>query len=208
MNNNDSIRIIDITKNKSYSVYLQRCFVGPFRKYKRREEYLTKTIPQGFRKKLLFFNEDRVGTIEYAPSNASYYPITGENLLVLNCIWILQRASGHNLGKVLFKDMLKNNPNISGVATIALEDHWTGWFLKEHLEKFGFSSIDSIRVIDKRKHQDKPFFIHLMWLPLKIKARKPSWDKAKLLEGITYCLYHPLYHPISYAEKNLLKEAR
>lgn len=110
MSTNNSTRIIDITENESYSLYLQRCFVGPCRNYKRREAYFTKVIPLGFKKKLLFFNNDRVGTIEYAPPEASYYPIQGKNILVLNCIWILRRAKGHGLGKVLFEDMLKNKP--------------------------------------------------------------------------------------------------
>jgi hypothetical protein len=206
MTSKDSIKIIDITNNETYSVYLQRCFVGPLRKYKRREAYFARTIPQGFRKKLLLFNDDRVGTIEYAPADASYYPILGDNLLVLNCIWILSRAKGHGLGKILFDDMLKDNPDISGIGTIALEGHYTMWFQKRHIEKYRFSSIDSVKVIDKRKLPDRPFFIHLMWLPLKENAAKPTWDKMKLLEGIPYCLYHPLYHPISYEEKNLLKK--
>ncbi len=206
MSKKDSIKIIDITENEDYSNYLQRCFVGPFRKYKRREDYFTKTISQGFRKKLLIFNDDRVGTIEFAPPKASYYPITGDNILVLNCIWILSRAKGYGLGKMLFDDMLNNNPDILGIVTIALEDHYMVWFQKRHIEKYGFSSIDSVKVIDKRKHQDKPFTIHLMWLPLKENIQQPTWDTNKLLEGIPYCLYHPLYNPISYEQKYLLKK--
>ncbi|NHJ33588.1 MAG: hypothetical protein FK732_12075 [Asgard group archaeon] len=202
----DSIRIIDITENESYSIYLQRCFVGPCRKYRRREAYFIQAIPKGFKKKLLFFNNDRVGTIEHAPPEASYYPIQGKDILVLNCIWILRRAKGHGLGKILFDDMLRNNPKIAGVATIAIEGHWSDWFLKKHFEKYGFSSIDSIKVANKRKHQDVPFSIHLMWLSLRENSPQPTWNKKKLLEGITYCLFHPLYNPISYEEKYLLKK--
>ena len=147
-----------------------------------------------------------MGTIEFAPPEASYYPIQGTNILVLNCIWILSRAKGHGLGKILFEDMLQDNPDISGVATIALEGHWMPWFKIEQLEKFGFSSIDFMTVTHKRKNQDIPFKIHLMWFPLKKVIALPTWDKEKFLEGLLHCIFHPLYNPISFEEKNILKK--
>ena len=86
------IKIVDITKNSEYEKYLHRCLVGPFRLYRKRKEYLEKAIPKGFRKKLLLFNGDAVGTIEYAPSEASYYPVMVDKVIVMNCIWVLRKA--------------------------------------------------------------------------------------------------------------------
>ena len=64
----------------------------PFRKYKNRRRYLESAIPRGFRKKMLFFNRVAVGQIEYAPAEASGYPICDGNVVVLNCIWVLRKA--------------------------------------------------------------------------------------------------------------------
>ncbi|NHJ38582.1 MAG: hypothetical protein FK731_01020 [Asgard group archaeon] len=207
MTTEELVEIIDITnldKTNDYYYYLHRCFVGPFRKYRRREAYLIEAIPAGFKKKMLIFNKDRIGQIEYSPPDFSYYPIQGENIIVLNCIWVLSRAKGHKFGKLMFEDMLKNCPNISGVATIALEGHWSPWFIRKQIENFGFKSIDSFKVSHKRKPKEKEFSIHLMWLPIKKNVPKPTWIKEKLLEGIPQCMFHPLYNPESYKEKNIL----
>ena len=123
------VKITDITKNKRYERYRYRCLAPiPFRKYSRRQEYLENSIPKGFHKKLLIFNEQVVGQIEYAPAEASYYPVTGEKIIVQNCIWVLRKAKGHSFGKQLLKDMVESERNTNGFVTIGLENHWTLWF--------------------------------------------------------------------------------
>ncbi len=189
-------KIIDITQNDKYEKYLYRCLAPmPFRKYSNRKMYLEKAIPKGFHKKLLIFHGEIVGQIEYAPAEASGYPINGENVLGINCIWVLRKTKGHNFGKQLLKDMTENEKNADGFATIALENHWSPWFNKRQIEKLGFKSIDSIRVTHKRKHKRRIFSIHLMWMPATKNAKPPKWDKQKLLEGENFCLAHPLYRP-------------
>ncbi|MEM2912648.1 MAG: hypothetical protein QW146_09120 [Candidatus Bathyarchaeia archaeon] len=198
--------IIDITRNKAYEKYLYRCFVLPFRKYKQRQEYLKLAIAKGFHKKLLIFNEKPVGQIEYAPAEASYYPIIGDNITVMNCIWVLRKAKGHNFGKRLFANMLKSEKNAQGFATLALENHWSPWIKKEHMEKFGFESIDFVQVRHKTKHVKQCFKIHLMWQPAKNMAEPPNWDREKLLEGVKFCMAHPLYHPEKLENKEILEK--
>jgi hypothetical protein len=198
MNNmvpSSQIKIVDITKNSEYKKYLHRCLVGPFRPYRKRKEYLEKAIPKGFRKKLLLFNGDAVGTIEYAPSEASYYPVMVDKVIVMNCIWVLRKAKGHNFGRVLLGDMMKSEKDATGFVTIALENHWSPWFKKWQMEKLGFKPIDSLKVAHKMKHKGQAFSIYLMWMPTTENTKPPAWNKQKLLEGVTFCIAHPLYHP-------------
>lgn len=200
-------KIIDITEDGEYEKYLYRCLTNyPPRRYKRRIEYLKKAIPKGFRKKLLIFNNEVVGEIEYSPQEASYYPITGDNIIVLNCIWVLKRAKGHNFGKQLLENMAKSDKDATGFATIALENHWSPWLRKWQMEKLGFKSLDSIEVEHKTKYKGLVFSIHLMWMPNTENAKQPKWNKQRLLEGVTYCIAHPLYHPQTYEEKQILKK--
>jgi len=200
---NPEIKIIDITRDSRYEKYLYSCITPfPFRKYRKRHEYLAAAIPKGFKKKLLLFKGEVVGQIEYAPTEASGYPIIGDDIIVMNCIWVLRRVKGHNLGKRLFTDMLNSQKEAEGFATIALVNHWSPWLIKEHMERLGFRSIDSISVTHKTKHVGQHFEIHLMWLPTKENAKPPTWNKSKLLEGVDFCLAHPLYHP----EKTKLKD--
>jgi len=202
-----NLRIIDIIKNVEYEKYLYRCIApAPFRKYRKRYEYLEAAILKGFHKKLLISNGDVVGQIEYAPAEASGYPIFGDNLVVVNCIWVLRRVKGHNFGKRLLTVMMKSEKNAVGFATIALENHWSGGLRKEHMEMLGFKSIDSIEVKHKTKHTDQCFKIHLMWLPTSKGANLPTWNKSKLLEGVDFCLAHPLYHPQSIEQKRIFEE--
>jgi ribosomal protein S18 acetylase RimI-like enzyme len=204
MTPDSKVEIVDITRKSEYETYLYRCLAPiPSRKYKKRHSYLEAAIPKGFHKKLLIFDGKVVGQIEYAPADVSGYPIIGGNVIVMNCIWVLRKAKGHNFGKRLMNNMMKSEKNASGFATIALENHWSPWLKKEQMEKLGFKSIDSIKVTHKTKHRGQRFKIHLMWLPTAIEnTNPPTWSKSKLLEGIDFCLAHPLYHP----EKPKLKE--
>lgn len=154
----------------------------PFRKYKSRNEYLEKAIAKGFHKKLLTLNNKVVGQIEYAPPEASGYPIIGDDIIVLNCIWVLRKAKGHDFGKVLIENMVNNEKRAAGFATIGLENHWSPWFMKWQMEKLGFKPVDSIKVSHKLKHKQQAFGIYLMWMPMKEKAKLPTWDKQKILE--------------------------
>jgi len=203
MNPHSEIEVIDITENSEYERYLYKCLAPmPFRKYRKRHEYLEAAIPKRFHKKLLILNGQVVGQIEYAPAEACGYPITGDNIIVMNCIWVLRRAKGRNLGKQLLNDMMKNEKNAVGFATIGLENHWSPWFKKQQMEKLGFKSIDSVKVTHKTKHKGECFKIHFMWLPTTENANPPKWDKSRLLEGEEFCLAHPLYRP----EKPKLRE--
>jgi len=189
-------KIVDITGNKTYEKYLYRCLAPmPFRRYENRQKYLEKAIPKGFCKKLLVFNGEVVGQIEYTPAEVSGYPIRGKNIVVMNCVWVLRKAKGHNFGRVLLEDMIKSERGASGFATIALENHWSPWFRKWQVEKLGFKPLDEIRVTHRTKRKGQIFTIYLMWMPVQERAELPEWNKQKILEGETFCLAHPLYHP-------------
>jgi len=78
-----NLRIIDIIKNVEYEKYLYRCITpAPFRKYRKRHEYLEAAILKGFHKKLLISNGDVVGQIEYAPAKPQVTPFLAITLLL------------------------------------------------------------------------------------------------------------------------------
>jgi len=196
MKNPSKARIVDATCTSEYEEYLYRCLAPmPFRQYAARQEYLQKAMQKGFHKRLLIFEDKIVGQIEYAPAEVGGYPIIGDNIIVMNCIWVLRKVKGHDFGKLLLENMKKSEKNAEGFATIALENHWSPWFRKWQMEKLGFKSIDKIKVMHKAKRKGEVFTIHLMWLPQKEKAKPPTWDAQKLLKGETFCMAHPLYRP-------------
>ena len=203
-----NVEIVDATVDGPYERFLYRCLApAPYRRYRSRREYLGAAIPKGFRKKALVFEGRIVGQVEYAPAEASGYPIRGIGIVVVNCIWVLRKAKGHCFGTLLLKDVMESEPSASGFATIGLEGHWSPWFVKSQLERLGFKSIDSIHVSHRTKHVGEPFTVHLMWLPRRGDAEPPRWDKKKLLEGVCFCMGHPLYHPQTYEPTEILKES-
>lgn len=195
MENELKVKIVDIAQSAPYEKYLYKCITpAPFGKYRKRREYSDTAIPKSFHKKLLLLNNQVVGQIEYAPVGVSGYPIRGTNIIVMNCIWVLRKAKGHNLGKRLLKDMMESEKDAAGFATIAMEKHWSPWLKKNQIEKLGFRPLDSLEVKHKAKHTRRCFKIYLMWLPTTINAKKPEWDKTELLKGTDFCAAHPLYH--------------
>ncbi len=74
------------------------------------------------------------------------------------------------------------------------------------LEKLGFKPLDSIKVANKTKYKEKVFSIFLMWMPNTKNAKPPKWNQQKLLEGLNFCIAHPLYHPQTYEQKQILEK--
>ena len=132
--------------------------------------------------------------MSFVLTDSSINPIDGEHLVVLHCFWVLRKAKGHRLGVLLIDAMRKDFPSANGFATIGLEQHWSPWLKKTHMERYDFVTIDSLSVSHKIKHTNECFIIHLMWRAQKT-YDKPTWDKSKLLQGIDFCMAHPLYHP-------------
>lgn len=199
--------IVDVTENPEYKEFLYRClfhsrrntYGNRFRSkrdafYQQRHDYLESAIPKGFHKKILVYKGDHVGTIEYAPAEGSGLPIIGNNIIVMNCIWVHRRAKGHNFGKQLLKNMMEDGKGASGFATIALENHWSHYFKKREMESLGFKSVKSISVRHKTKNRKRCFRLHLMWLPATADSKLPTWNESKLLEGVYFCRGHSLYH--------------
>jgi hypothetical protein len=123
----------------------------------------------------------------------------------MNCIWVLRKVKGHNFGKLLINQMIHNEKDATGFATIGLEHHWSPWLRKDQMERLGFKSIDFIDVRHKVKHRERCFRIHLMWLPVSKSPSVPQWDKLKILEGVDSCLAHPLYRPTKFKEERILE---
>jgi hypothetical protein len=74
------------------------------------------------------------------------------------------------------------------------------------MEKLGFKPLDSIEVSYKTKYRGQVFGIYLMWMSIAKDAQPPRWNEQKLLEGMTSCALHPLYHPQTYEQKEILKK--
>jgi len=205
-----SIEIVDVTDNPDYERFLYRCIFHDksesFTKRRHRQEYLEYAVPLGFRKLVLFWKSNYVGMIEYASVEVSGLPITGKDIIVMNCIWVHSKAQGRGFGKRLMENMIENNKQSVGFASLGLEDYWQVYMKKWQMELLGYHSVKSVRLRHKRYKTDRCFSLHLMWLPVTEYSNPPTWDEDKLLEGTIFCLNHPLYHGRYGVNKLQLKE--
>ena len=102
--------------------------------------------------------------------------------------------------------MITSEKDAACFATIGLEDHWSPWFKKWQMEKLGFKSIDSIKVMHKVRHRGECFKIHLMWLPMRKDAVQPEWDKKEMLKSVDFCIAHTLYRAEKFGDTEILEE--
>lgn len=215
MKANSEIDIIDVTDKYEFERFLYRCIFhsrfdtptnAPYSRHEDRHKYLESAIPKGFHMKIMFYKGDHIGMIEYAPAEASGLPIVGDNVVVMNCIWVHKKAEGHNFGKKLLREMIESEKQAVGFATLALENYWMRWMQKNDIERLGFTSIVSTKVRHKTYHNDRLFKMHLMWLPTTESAKVPTWDESKLLEGVSFCSHHPIYREKYGVKKLQLRE--
>ncbi len=194
------VEVVDVINKGEYKRYLWKCISPmPYRRYRKRGEYLQRAIPKGLRKEILLLNGDAVGQIEYAPAEASGYPIRGDGIWVMNCIWVLRRAGGRGFGRLLMDRMLSRIGDAEGVATIALDGHHSPWMKLWQMEYLGFKSIEYRGLRHKVKRRDVCFRLHLMWMPLRAGAHPPEMDWSETLRGVDFCLAHPLYRAESWS---------
>lgn len=202
MNQYSSVKIVDITDKPRHKRLLIGCIFHRkkeiplkvlYQTRRERLEYLKSAIPRGFHMKILFLEGDHAGMIEYGPPEAAGLPIVGENIIVMNCIWVHTRAQGNNFGKMLMTNMMESEKHAAGFATIGLENYWMHWMQKRMMEKLGFQSIDSVRLKHKTYKKGQCFTAHLMWLPKIGHATPPTLNKSRLLYGVDCCPAHPIY---------------
>lgn len=202
LNKSSSIEIIDITNKPEYKHLLVGCIFHRKKEIQLQElingnpervRYLESAIPKGLHTKILFWKGDYAGMIEYGPPEAAGLPISGENIIIMNCIWIHRKVQGQSFGKMLIDDVIKSEEQAGGFATLALEDYWMVWIQKWMIEHLGFRSIDSIKLKHKTYKKGQCFKVHLMWRPISDNVTPPTWNKFQLLYGINYCHHHPIY---------------
>jgi GNAT superfamily N-acetyltransferase len=188
------IKIVDAIRDPELGKFLYKCLAPiTHRPYRKRTRYYEGAVPGGLGKEVLFLDGAAVGMIEYAPVGASGYPISGEGVWVMNCVWVLRRAKGHRLGRMLMGRMLEAAEGASGFATIALEGHHSPWLRLPQMEYLGFRSIDSMRMRHRVKWPEVCFRTHLMWMPLGEGSEPPVMDWGEMLRGVDFCIAHPLY---------------
>ena len=86
------------------------------------------------------------GLIEYVPIEKTIFPVTGENLAFIHCIWVIPPYWKKGVAQALMENFVAKTSYLSGSAVIAYEgESWWGFFdymPKWFFAKFGFKEVD------------------------------------------------------------------
>ncbi|KPL01248.1 MAG: hypothetical protein AMJ91_00945 [candidate division Zixibacteria bacterium SM23_73_3] len=85
------------------------------------------------------------GLIEYVPIEKTIFPVKGENLAFIHCIWVIPPYWKKKVGQALMENFMTKTSHLSGSAVIAYErESWWGFFdyMPEcFFSKFGFKEV-------------------------------------------------------------------
>lgn len=86
------------------------------------------------------------GLIEYAPIEFAPEPITGENSLFINCIWVLPKFWNAGVARSLLERFIEDAKAYGSASVLTYEgDKWFGYFPYmpvNFFTKFGFREVD------------------------------------------------------------------
>jgi uncharacterized protein YciI len=188
-NAEESFQIVEATAESSYADFLITCFLpdqmpatDPLRC-----DYVRRSGRRGLRKLLLLSDDEVAGQLEFAPPGVCGLPIEGEELAIIHCLWLKDAFTGLGGAQLL----LASCAEISGAQSLATIGYNTSlpWLPKSFFEKQGFTIIDQAET--GRFSGNTPIVASLLWRPLVPEAKRPTWDRAALLEGVDFCPHYP-----------------
>ncbi len=124
-----------------------------------KRQWLEKRLNYGVGAKLAYSDGHLAGMVEYSPIEYAPFPITGDNLLHINCIWVLPMFQKMTIGQNLLKTTVAEARirRRSGLSVLA---HAGPFFMPA-----AFFDHQGFRLVQKRGNQE------LMWKELE--ACKP-----------------------------------
>jgi len=155
-----------------------------------RRNYLRGAERAGIHKLLLIHTEPEeqvAGQIEFGPPQAAGIPVSGDSLTVINCLWVLDAFTGLDGGQLLLAACAER-AGTQSLATIGYNGTLP-WLSRGFFERQGFNLLDQVDT--GRFFGNTPIIAFLLWRPLVDSATPPTWDKARLQDGISFCPGYP-----------------
>lgn len=149
--------------------------------------YLRVARERGLRKLLLLHEETVAGQLETVPPEVSGFPVSGEGLLFVHCIWVQEAYTGLEGGRRLLAAAAATE-GVRSLATVAYNEVLP-WMPMSFFEAQGFTCIDQLET--GRFYENVPIVAYLMWRPLADDAPPPTWDREKFLDGVDFCPAYP-----------------
>jgi uncharacterized protein YciI len=190
MPSGENFKVIDVGEHPEGEELQLRCFAPRqvARDEASRREYLRLARGRGLGRLLLMYEDQLAGQIEFAPPGGSGLPIDGpEGLIVINCLWVVDAFTGLEGGRRLLATCAEKSGAVS-LATVGY-NATLPLLPRTFFERQGFSVIDEVET--GRFFGNTPVVAHLLWRPLTDGLHPPTWDRDRLLEGVSFCPGYP-----------------
>ena len=185
----DIFRVVEAGSSQEHTDNLVRC-LAPEQialDHPVRLSYLRQARDRGLQKLLLFYGNQLAGQVEFATCRGSGLPVQGEEVAVINCIWVLDAFTGLSGARRLLA-ACSERTRAQSLVTIAYNDHLP-WMPASFFRSQGFSTLEQVET--GRFYENTSIVAHLMWRPLVDDAPCPTWDPARLLAGLDFCPAYP-----------------
>lgn len=188
----DGFQVVEAGDGEGDAEVMVRCFAPEYvpADDPTRLGYLRQARERGMRKLLLRYEDKVAGQLEFAPPRGSGLPVSGDEVAVINCIWVLDAYSGLAGGRRLLA-ACSAQTKAQSLVTIAYNDNLP-WMPAGFFRSQGFSTLEQVET--GRFFDNTPIVAHLMWRPLVSDAPQPSWDPARLAAGLDFCPAYPWLH--------------
>lgn len=185
----DSFTVVEALDDPTYSDQVVGCIQPDLfpRDDPSRLAYLRRSQFRGLHKLILLYDDQVAGQIEFAPPEVSGLPVWGEDLTVINCLWVLEAYTGLSGGRRLLS-ACSEMTFARSLATLAYNDSLP-WMPAGFFKAQGFSVVDQVDT--GRFYENMPIVAYLLWRPLQDDAPRPEWDKDKVLAGLDFCPAYP-----------------
>ncbi len=127
---------------KDYDVNIKRVKEGFAKGKVMRVDWIKKRLPLGYGAKIAYEAEKPIGFIDYLPIEAQKESISGKDITLINCIFIIPGSRDKGYSKFLLYEAEEEAEKISrGIAVIAHKH--PEWMPADYFAKRGYKVVDS-----------------------------------------------------------------
>jgi GNAT superfamily N-acetyltransferase len=110
--------------------------------YMHKRDWLTGSMAEGLRIKIIYEDSRSAGFVEYAPGEATWRVVNAPGYMIIHCMWVVGSGQGKGYGARLLEQVLSEaqNKGMYGVAVVSSSSTWLA--KKEFFLHHGFEVVD------------------------------------------------------------------
>jgi GNAT superfamily N-acetyltransferase len=148
------------------------------RNAKKRLEWQKKMYDKGLRVKVVHVDGEIAGSLNMMPIEYSSAGPLGDDLMVLQCLFVPKEFQGKGAGKALMEAAEEEAKRQGKKGLVTYGYRWDFWFMPaSFIEKYGFEQVDSFKIHTDEETGEVQEMV-LLWKPFDESAEAPKFPKS------------------------------